>query len=260
MRVLSEGEQEYQTIKIEKRGNVVKVTLNRPERLNAVNPQLALEFKDAMEKLLRDEDVRVVVITGAPRGDRPVFSAGWDVVEAKPIPYRVDEYIENYEKPVIAMVDGYCLGGGNEIAMACDFIIASERSEFGQPEVNLGFCPGWGGTQRLSRKVGLSRAKILCFFGDRISAKEAEQIGLVDIVVPASELEKKTMEFAEKLARKAPLAIKYMKLAMNKGMQVDIDTALRIEDLISDILTRTEDFQEGLAAFREKREPVWKGR
>jgi len=260
VRVLSEGGQEYQTIKIEKRGNVVKVTLNRPERLNAVNPQLALEFKDAMEKLLRDEDVRVVVITGAPRGDRPVFSAGWDVVEAKPIPYRVDEYIENYEKPVIAMVDGYCLGGGNEIAMACDFIIASERSEFGQPEVNLGFCPGWGGTQRLSRKVGLSRAKILCFFGDRISAKEAEQIGLVDIVVPASELEKKTMEFAEKLARKAPLAIKYMKLAMNKGMQVDIDTALRIEDLISDILTRTEDFQEGLAAFREKREPVWKGR
>lgn len=260
MRVLSEGEQEYQTIKIEKRGNVVKVTLNRPERLNAVNPQLALEFKDAMEKLLRDEDVRVVVITGAPRGDRPVFSAGWDVVEAKPIPYRVDEYIENYEKPVIAMVDGYCLGGGNEIAMACDFIIASERSEFGQPEVNLGFCPGWGGTQRLSRKVGLSRAKILCFFGERISAKEAEKIGLVDIVVPASELEKKTMEFAEKLARKAPLAIKYMKLAMNKGMQVDIDTALRIEDLISDILTRTEDFQEGLAAFREKREPVWKGR
>lgn len=254
-------EASYQTIKVEKIGKVAKVVFNRPERLNAVNPQLALEVRDALERIRQDDEVRVVVLTGAPaKGGRPVFSAGWDVIEAKPLPYRLDEYLEDYEKPVIAMVDGFCLGGGNEIAMACDFIIASERSEFGQPEVNLGFCPGWGGTQRLPRKVGLSKAKMLCFLGERISAKEAERIGLVDIVVPAGDLEKVTMDFANKLAEKAPLAIKYMKLAMNKGMDVDLRTALRIENMISDILMRTEDFKEGLAAFREKREPKWRGK
>lgn len=251
----------YQTIKVEKIGKVAKVAFNRPERLNAINPQLALEVRDALERILHEDEVKVVVLTGEPgKGGRPVFSVGWDVMEAKPLPYRLDEYLEDYEKPVIAMVDGYCLGGGNEVAMACDFIISSERSEFGQPEVNLGFCPGWGGTQRLSRRVGLSRAKMLCFLGERINAKEAERVGLVDMVVPASDLEKVTMDFANKLAEKAPLAIKYMKLAMNKGMNVDLRTALRIEDLISDILKLTEDFKEGLAAFREKREPKWKGK
>lgn len=251
----------YKTIKIEKVGKVGKVVFARPDRLNAINPELALEVRDVLEKFREDGKIRVIILTGAPgKGGRPVFSVGWDVIEAKPLPFRLDEYIEDYEKPVIAMVDGYCLGGGNEIALACDFVIASDRSEFGQPEVNLGFCPGWGGTQRLSRRVGLSRAKMLCFFGDRINAKEAERIGLVDIVVPAEELEKYTLEFANKLAQKAPLAIKYMKLAMNKGIQVDLKTALRVEDLISDILTRTEDFKEGLAAFKEKREPRWTGR
>ncbi|MFN3384026.1 MAG: enoyl-CoA hydratase/isomerase family protein [Archaeoglobaceae archaeon] len=250
----------YSTIKVERIENIAKVIFNRPERMNAINPELAIEVRDAMDKLLA-EDTRVVILTGNPDSKgRHVFSVGWDVVEAKPIPFRLDEYIEDYELPVIAMVDGFCLGGGNEIAMACDFIFASDRSEFGQPEVNLGFCPGWGGTQRLSRIVGLSRAKMLCFLGERISAKEAERIGLVNFVFPASELEKATIEFAKKLSKKPPLAIKYMKLAMNKGIQVDIKTALKIEKLISDILTKTEDFAEGIRAFREKREPKWKGK
>ncbi|MEM4712881.1 MAG: enoyl-CoA hydratase/isomerase family protein, partial [Archaeoglobaceae archaeon] len=250
----------YSTIKVERIEGIAKVIFNRPERMNAINPQLAIEVRDAMDKLLA-EDTRVVVLTGNPDSKgRPVFSVGWDVIEAKPIPFRLDEYIEDYELPVIAMVDGYCLGGGNEIAMSCDFIFASDRAEFGQPEVNLGFCPGWGGTQRLSRIVGLSKAKYLCFLGDRISAKEAERIGLVNFVFPASELEKATMEFAKKLAGKPPLAIKYMKVAMNKGIQVDIKTALKIEKLISDVLTRTEDFAEGMRAFREKREPKWRGK
>ena len=170
------------------------------------------------------------------------------------------EYIQDFAKPVIAMVNGYALGGGNELAMVCDFIHASENSEFGQPEIDRGFMPGWGGTQRLPRRVGLSQAKKIIFTGERISAREAERIGLADVVVPMDKLEETTIEFAKKLARKAPLAIKRIKVVMNKGADTDLKSGLKLEQEVVAALAQTEDFQEGIMAFMEKRPPKWKGK
>ena len=258
----------YQTIIVEKKDGVGKITLNRPERMNAINPTIATEIRDAMEEMRKDESVKVVVITGAPRirekegkkEIRYVFSAGWDMSEAEPLPFSLTDYIESYEKPVIAMVNGFALGGGNEIALACDFIFASENSELGQPEIERGFIPGWGGTQRLPRRIGLSKAKMLIFTGRRVSAREAERLGMVDVCVPMEKLEETVMEFAKELAKKAPLALRKLKEIMNKGIEMDLKSGLKLEEEALNYLTQTEDFQEGLAAFLEKREPVWKGR
>jgi enoyl-CoA hydratase/carnithine racemase len=147
------------------------------------------------------------------------------------------------------MVNGFALGGGNELAMVCDFIFTSENSEFGQPEIERGFLPGWGGTQRLPRRVGLSQAKKIIFTGDRISAKEAERIGLADVMVPMDKLEGATMEFAQKLASKAPLAIKRIKEVMNKGIDTDLKSGLRLEMEARDFLVTSEDFKEGVTSF-----------
>jgi enoyl-CoA hydratase/carnithine racemase len=191
---------------------------------------------------------------------------GWDMTEAtsggpgEGPPVDLMEHIQDFEKPVIAMVNGFALGGGNELAMVCDFIYASENSEFGQPEIERGFIPGWGGTQRLPRRVGLSQAKKIILSGDRISAREAERIGLADVVVPMGKLEETTMEFAKKLASKAPLAVKRIKEVMNKGIDIDLKSGLKLEMEARDFLVSSEDFQEGIAAFFEKRQPQWKGK
>jgi enoyl-CoA hydratase/carnithine racemase len=253
---------------VEKKDGVAKITMNRPERMNAINPTIASEIRDAMEEMKKDESVKVVVITGAPRIKekegkkeiRYVFSAGWDMAEAEPLDFSLTDYIQDYEKPVIAMVNGFALGGGNEIALACDFIFASENSELGQPEIERGFIPGWGGTQRLPRRIGLSRAKMLIFTGRRISAREAERLGMVDVCVPMEKLEETVMEFAKELSKKAPLALRKLKEIMNKGAEMDLKSGLKLEEEALNYLTQTEDFQEGLAAFMEKREPQWKGR
>ncbi|MEM2672830.1 MAG: enoyl-CoA hydratase/isomerase family protein [Candidatus Hadarchaeales archaeon] len=258
----------YQTIIVEKKDGVAKITLNRPDRMNAINPTLATELRDAMEEIKKDDSVKVVVITGAPRirekegktEIRYVFSAGWDMSEAAPLPFSLTDYIQDYEKPVIAMVNGYALGGGNELALACDFIFASENSELGQPEVLRGFLPGWGGTQRLPRRIGLPKAKMLILTGKTVSGKEAERLGMVDVCVPMEKLEETVMEFAKDLAKKAPLAVKKIKEVMNKGIEMDLKSALKLEEEALNFLTQTEDFQEGLMAFLEKREPQWKGR
>lgn len=258
----------YQTVIVEKKDGVGKITLNRPERMNAINPTLATEVRDAMEEMRKDDSVKVVVITGAPRIKekegkkevRYVFSAGWDMSEAEPLPFSLTDYIQDYEKPVIAMVDGFALGGGNELALACDFIFASEESELGQPEIERGFLPGWGGTQRLPRRIGLPRAKMLILTGKRVSGREAERLGMVDVCVPREKLEETVMEFARELAKKAPLALRKIKEVMNKGMDTDLKSGLKLEEEALNFLTQTEDFQEGLMAFMEKREPQWKGR
>lgn len=264
-----EGEKlSFETIILEKKENIAKITLNRPDRLNAINPALATDLYNALEDIRRDDKIMAVVVTGAPRVKekegkkeiRYVFSAGWDMAEAAPLPYDITTLVDDFEKPVIAMVNGYALGGGNELAMACDFIFASENSEFAQPEIDRGLTPGWGGTQRLPRRVGLSRAKMINLTGERISAKEAERIGLVDVVVPMEKLEETVMEFAKKLASKAPLALKHIKAVMNKGIETDLKSGLRLEQEVLSILTATEDFQEGIAAFLEKRQPKWKGK
>ncbi len=258
----------YETIVVEKKDGVAKITLNRPERMNAINATLATEVRDAMEEIKNDNSIGAVVITGAPRirekeGKKEIryaFSAGWDMAEAAPLPFSLTDYIQEYEKPVIAMVNGFALGGGNELALACDFIFASENSELGQPEIDRGFIPGWGGTQRLPRRIGLSRAKMLIFTGERVSAKEAERMGMVDVCVPMEKLEETTMEFAKKLASKAPLALRRAKAVMNQGIEMDLKSGLKLEEEAVNFLTQTEDFQEGIMAFMEKRQPQWKGK
>jgi len=260
----------FGTIILEKIGNVAKITLNRPDRLNAINTALRWDLYNALEDVRKDNNIGAVIITGAPRIKekeiRYTFSVGWDMTEAttggpgEGPPVDLMEYIQDFGKPVIAMVNGFALGGGNELAMVCDFIFASENSEFGQPEIDRGFIPGWGGTQRLPRRVGLSQAKRIILTGDRISAKEAERIGLADVVVPMDKLEETTVEFAKKLASKAPLAIKRIKEVMNKGIDTDLKSGLKLELEARDFLVATEDFQEGIVSFFEKRPPKWKGK
>jgi len=264
----------FETIIVEKKENVAKITLNRPDRLNTINTALRWDVYNALEDIRKDDNIRAVVITGAPRiiekeGKKEMkysFSAGWDMTEAttggpgEGPPVDLLEYIQGFEKPVIAMVNGYALGGGNELAMVCDFIYASENSEFGQPEIDRGFIPGWGGTQRLPRRIGLSQAKKIILTGERISAREAERIGLADVVVPMEKLEETTMEFAKKLASKAPLAIKRIKEVMNRGIDADLKSGLKLELEARDFLVTTEDFQEGIMSFFEKRPPKWKGK
>ena len=260
----------FENIKFEKIGNVAKITLNRPDRLNAISTALRWDLYNALEDVRKDKNIRAVIITGAPRikGNevRYTFSVGWDMSEAtsggpgEGPPVDLMEHVQDFEKPVIAMVNGFALGGGNELAMVCDFIYASENSEFGQPEIERGFLPGWGGTQRLSRRVGLSQAKRIILTGDRITAKEAERIGLANVVVPMDKLEETTMEFAKKLASKAPLAIKRIKEVMNKGIDMDLKSGLKLEMEARDFLVTSEDFQEGITSFFEKRPPKWKGK
>ena len=265
----------YQTIVIERIDGVAKITLNRPEVLNAINTAMRTELYNALEELKKDPSVRVIVLTGAPRirekeGVKEIrysFSVGWDMSEALRGPSgegapEIDlmSYIENYDLPVIAMVNGYALGGGLELALACDFIFASENSEFGSPEIDRGFMPGWGATQRLPRRIGLPKAKMLILTGDRISAREAEKVGLVDVVAPLEKLEEVTLEFAKKLASKAPLAVKAIKYVMNKGMDLDLQSGLKLEREYVNKLAQTEDFREGIRAFFERRQPQWKGR
>ena len=257
----------YETIIYEKYDQVARLILNRPDKLNAINSTLGLEMKEALEDIAGDDQVRVLIITGNPRirekeGRQEIkhcFSAGWDLSETSPVE-PVVEMLAAYEKPVIAMVNGFALGGGCELALACDFIISSDTSEFGLPEVNRGLLPGWGGTQRLPRRIGVPRAKWMIYSGETVNGKEAKEIGLVDLVVSKEELDRAVSEFAAKLAAKPPLGLKEIKLAINKGIEVDMQSGLKLEQEALSRLIQTEDFQEGIAAFLEKREPHWKGR
>lgn len=257
----------YQTIIVEKNDNVARITFNRPQRLNAINSTLGIEMKEALEEIASDDEIRVLVITGNPRirekdGQQEIkhcFSAGWDLSETAPVEPIV-EMIAAYEKPVIAMVNGFALGGGCEIALACDFIFAADSSEIGLPEIKRGLLPGWGGTQRLPRRIGLSRAKRMILSGETVNGTEAENIGLVDVVVNKEGLDQAVSKFAANLASKPPLGLKKVKEAINRGIEVDLQSGLKIEQEALGFLLQTEDFQEGIAAFMEKREPQWKGR
>ncbi len=256
----------YETIIVEKRDHVARITFNRPQRLNAINSTLGLEMKEALEEISADDDIRVLVVTGNPRirekeGQQEIkhcFSAGWDLSETSPVEPIV-EMLAAYEKPVIAMVNGFALGGGCEIALACDFIFASDNSELGLPEINRGLLPGWGGTQRLPRRIGVARAKRMILSGETLNGTEAKNIGLVDEVVNKESLDRVVTDFAAVLAGKPPLGLKKVKEAINKGIEVDIKAGLALEQEALGFLLQTEDFQEGIAAFMEKREPRWKG-
>lgn len=257
----------YETITVEKRGRVAVMTINRPDKLNALNNKVHSEGVNALDELRRDDDVRVLVITGA--GEKS-FVAGADISEFEgktPVTQRDSFHerslfnsIDTFPKPVIAMVNGFCLGGGNELAMACDIRMASENARFSQPEINLGIMCGGGGTQRLPRLVGEGRAMEMALTGDMIDAATAERFGLVNHVFPPDQLEAETMKLAEKIAEKAPIALQLSKEAVKFASRSNLDEGLRREVDLFAICFSTEDKKEGVAAFLEKRRPEFQGK
>lgn len=258
----------YENLILEKENEIAILYVNRPKFLNALNAQTLEELSRAIDEVQKDSDIKVLIITGA--GDK-AFVAGADINFMLPLSPAEGRYfsdmgekvfrkLELMEKPVIAAVNGFALGGGCELAMACDIRLAAENAIFGQPEVGLGIIPGFGGTQRLPRLVGEGRAKELTFTADNINAEEAYRIGLVNHVYPVAELMEQAKKMAKRIAAKAPLAVGYAKFAIGKGLQVDIDTAMSIESDMFGMCCATEDKNEGLGAFVEKRKPQFKNR
>lgn len=259
--------QTAEVITVERHGAVAVLTINRPDKLNALNRNVHAEGVAALDLLRKDDTVRVLVITGAgPKS----FIAGADISEFEgqtPVTQRdlfhektFFNSIDAFPKPVIAMINGFCLGGGNELALACDIRICSENARFSQPEINLGIMPGGGGTQRLTRLVGEGRAMEIILSGDMIDAATAHKFGLVNHVFPAEELFTKTLEFAAKIAEKAPIALQLCKEAVKFASRSNLDEGLRREVDLFAICFSTEDKQEGVSAFLEKRKPVFKGK
>lgn len=257
----------YETITLDRRGRVAVLTINRPDKLNALSKQVHAECVSALEELRKDDGVRVVVLTGA--GEK-AFVAGSDIKEFEgqtPVTQRdafhepsLYNSIDSFPKPIIAMINGFCLGGGNELAMACDIRMAGENARFSQPEINLGIMCGGGGTQRLPRLVGEGRAMEMVLTGDMIDAATAERFGLVNHVFPPDQLEAETMKLAEKIAEKAPIALQLSKEAVKFATRSNLDEGLRREVDLFAICFSTEDKKEGVAAFLEKRKPEFKGR
>jgi enoyl-CoA hydratase len=259
---------EFKYIVHEKSEGIATITLNRPEALNAFSKDVVEEVLLALEDVSNDETVRVVVLTGA--GEK-AFSAGADIksmvgmtaLKARELSLMGEKLcfaLENLEKPVIAALNGYALGGGLEVAMSCDLRVASETARMGQTEVNIGLIPGWGGTQRLTRLIGKTKAKELVFTGRMIDAKTAEQLGIVNMVVPADKFKDAVRQFALELASKAPVAIKVAKALINKGADIGLDSALALEREGFGVVASSEDLKEGVSAFTEKRKPTFKGR
>jgi enoyl-CoA hydratase len=259
--------QSYETILVERRGSVAVITINRPEKRNALNIQTRAEGAAVLDELRADDSVRVVVFTGA--GDK-AFIAGADIAEfadRTAITQRevmlergLFNAVDTFPKPVIAMVNGYCLGGGCELALACDIRIASDKASFGQPEINLGIIPGGGGTQRLTRLVGEGQAMELILTGAIIDAQTAFTLGLVNHVVPADQLETKTMEIANRIAEKSPVALRLAKEAIKLASRSNLDEGLRREVDLFALCFSSEDKDEGVKAFLEKRKPEFKGK
>ncbi len=257
----------YENILIEKRDKIAIITINRPDKLNALNSKVHQEGVAALEELRKDDSVRVVVITGT--GGKS-FIAGADISEfadQTPVTQRnlfhektLFNSVDNFPKPVIAMVNGFCLGGGNELALACDIRVASENARFAQPEINLGIICGGGGTQRLTRLIGEGRAMEMILTGDMIDAQKALSYGLVNHVFTSEELETKTLELAAKIAEKAPVALQMSKEAVKFASRSNLDEGLRREVDLFAICFSTEDKTEGVSAFLEKRKPNFKGK
>jgi len=256
-----------ETILVEREGRVAILTVNRPDKLNALNDQVRVDMLAALAQIETDDSVGVVVITGA--GEKS-FIAGADIGEfAGRTPFdqryamrspRIFDIMSSFPKPVIAMINGFCLGGGCELALSCDIRIASEKARFGQPEIKLGLIPGGGGTQRLSRLVGTGQALRLILSGDMIDAAEASRIGLVEMVVPADELRAKTLELANRIAGMSPLTLKVAKEAVRASEKMSIEEGVNYERDLFCLCFSTADKEEGVKAFLEKRQPQWTGR
>jgi enoyl-CoA hydratase len=258
----------YETILYEASEGVARITLNRPQVLNALNARMIGELGEAMETAARDAAVRVILLTGA--GEK-AFAAGADIgelarldpveaVETSRRGQQVTRRMETLGKPIIAAVNGFALGGGCELAMACTIRIASATAKFGQPEVNLGIIPGYGGTQRLTRLVGKGRALDLVLTGRIIPAEEAREMGLVSQVVPPEALPDAATVLARSLLEKGPLALRYTMEAVHRGLETSLDDALALEAHLFGLCAGTRDMKEGLGAFLEKRKAAFEGR
>jgi len=267
---------QYKTIILEKRDGIAILTFNRPETLNAWNDEMSREAADAINEIGKDENVRVLIVTGAGRG----FSSGLDVreemgslaqgaavtvferiMQGKPSVVSIALQLQRMDKPVIGAINGMAAGGGFSIALACDLRIASERAQFSMAFILRGLIPDCGGSFFLPKLIGSAKACELIFTGDVINANEAERIGLVNKVVPHEKLMETTEELANKLLKRPPIALKYAKRAIYKGLvEVDVASHLDYELALNRMCTHTEDFKEAVRAFVEKREPVFKGK
>lgn len=256
---------DFKHLILEKENSIATLRINRPDALNALNSEVLVELSQAVDLVDGDPDIHVLVLTGQGKS----FVAGADIAEMKDLgPEEARAFasrglsafrkLEQMEKPVIAAVNGYALGGGCELAMSCDIRIASSKAKFGQPEVGLGITPGFGGTNRLSRLVGPGKAKELIYTGSVVDAKEAMRIGLVNTVAEPEELMVTAMKMAKKIAANGQLAVRYSKQAINRSLETDIDTGLEIERSLFGLCFSTEDQKEGMEAFGEKRKPEFK--
>lgn len=259
---------EFKNILLEKDGEIGIVSINRPKALNALNSETLKELSKVIDLVANDDEVKVVILTGA--GGK-AFVAGADITEMKDmnaiqgrefgaLGQAVFTKLEFMEKPVIAAIPGFALGGGCELAMSCDIRISSENGKFGQPEVGLGITPGFAGTQRLPRLVGKGIAKELLYTADVIDAQEAYRIGLVNKVVPAEQLLDEAKKMAKKIAAKGQLAVRLAKAAVNQGMEMDLIRGIQYEAEIFGLCFATEDQKEGMTAFVEKRKPNFQGK
>jgi enoyl-CoA hydratase len=258
---------EYKNILFEVEEGIAVITFNRPKALNAMNTETMKELMAAVVDCKNDESIKALILTGA--GEK-AFVAGADIAEMQnlrpkealafmELGHETLRLLETLPKPSIAAVNGFALGGGTEISMACDIRFASETARFGQPEILIGLIPGWGGTQRLSRLVGMGRAKELVMSGEQIDAKRAYEIGLVNRVFPADQLLAETKKFARKLTGMPGFAIKMAKHAINFGYDLSLDNAIRLEMECCAQCFSTDDQKEGMKAFLEKRKPVYTG-
>lgn len=254
-------------ISLAKENKTAIITISRPEALNALNGQVLEEFDSALDEAAADEDVRALIITGAGRA----FVAGADIGVQSQFDVAAGRQwgrkgsailrkLEKIEIPTIAAVNGFALGGGCELALACDLIVASTKAKFGQPEVGLGITPGFSGTQRLPRKIGAAKAKELIFTGEMITGEEAERIGLVNQVVEPDALMETVKALAARIVKNAPIAVKYAKACIDRGLDMDLDNGIAIENELFAMCYATEDQREGMTAFLSKRPPAFKNR
>ena len=256
---------DFKGILFEKDKNIGVLSINRPDALNALNSDVLDEINNVIDMIIEDDQVHILIVTGEGRA----FVAGADISEMKDMDMfkarkfaekglKLFRKVELMEKPVIAAVNGFALGGGCELAMCCDIRIASPKAKFGQPEVGLGIIPGFAGTQRLFRMVGLAKAKELIFTADMIDAEEAYRIGLVNKVVPEEDLMDEAMAMANKILSKGQIAVRFAKVAINRGIETDIETGMDIERDLFGLCFATEDQKEGMDAFLMKRKPNYK--
>jgi len=256
---------EFERLLFSKIDRIGILSINRPKELNALDSCTLCELEKAIDMIISDDDIYVLIITGEGRA----FVAGADIFEMKNMDvgqarqfskrgFTIFRKIELMEKPVIAAVNGYALGGGCELALCCDIRIASEKAKFGQPEVKLGIIPGFGGTQRLVRAVGVGKAKEMIFTGEMMDAEEAYRIGLVNKVVPEDKLMEEAIKMANTIANNGQIAVRNAKTAINMGREADLETGQSIENSLFGVCFSTEDQKEGMAAFLEKRSSNYK--